>query len=67
MPNPDVDDVQQPLINPEPNSPPRHSYSSDSHDHGIADTDESVLGTPGLFIWALTFSAGVSGLLFGYE
>lgn len=29
--------------------------------------DESTLGAPGLFIWALTFSAGVSGLLFGYE
>ncbi|KAF2142357.1 uncharacterized protein K452DRAFT_297661 [Aplosporella prunicola CBS 121167] len=29
--------------------------------------DESALAAPGLFIWALTFSAGVSGLLFGYD
>jgi len=67
MPELGEDDVQQPLIWPEPNSPPHNSYSSDSHDHGIADADENALGTPGLFIWTLTFSAGVSGLLFGYE
>jgi len=29
--------------------------------------DESALVSPGLFIWALTICAGVSGLLFGYE
>lgn len=27
----------------------------------------SAEGLGGLFIWALTFSAGISGLLFGYE
>jgi hypothetical protein len=34
-----------------------------------AHAEESTLGdaSPGLFIWVLTFSAGVSGLLFGYE
>lgn len=35
--------------------------SSDDH------VDESKIKAPGLFIWALTFAAGVSGLLFGYE
>lgn len=29
--------------------------------------DESALVRPGRFIWVLTFCAGVSGLLFGYE
>jgi len=67
MPDPGEDDVQQPLISSDPNKPSRGSYSTDSHDRHIADADESALGTPGLFIWALTFSAGVSGLLFGYE
>lgn len=67
MPDPGEDDAQQPLISEEPNNSPRRSYSSDSHDHDVTDADESAMGTPGLFIWALTFSAGVSGLLFGYE
>jgi hypothetical protein len=34
------------------------------HEH---DVDELALQSPGLFIWILTLSAGVSGLLFGYE
>ena len=28
---------------------------------------ESQSTTPSAFIWALTFSAGISGLVFGYE
>lgn len=28
---------------------------------------ESDLSTPNRFIWALTLTAGISGLLFGYE
>lgn len=28
---------------------------------------ESDLKSPNAFIWALTFTAGLSGLLFGYE
>lgn len=44
---------------------PRYDVSSS---HARPDiVDESILGSPGWFIWALTFSAGVSGLLFGYE
>lgn len=29
--------------------------------------EESDLLTPNCFIWALTLTAGISGLLFGYE
>ncbi|KAF2085994.1 general substrate transporter [Saccharata proteae CBS 121410] len=32
-----------------------------------SQVDESALETPSTFIWALTFCAGVSGLLFGYD
>lgn len=32
--------------------------------HGVQERD---LTSPSRFIWALTFSAGISGLLFGYE
>ena len=28
---------------------------------------ESEVISPSLFIWALTFTAGISGILFGYE
>ena len=28
---------------------------------------EQALTSPSSFIWALTFAAGISGLLFGYE
>jgi hypothetical protein len=33
----------------------------------VADTNEGGVESLGLFIWILTFCAGVSGLLFGYE
>lgn len=32
-----------------------------------ADSDESALTKPNFFVWSLTLSAGLSGLLFGYE
>lgn len=34
---------------------------------GIAYSQESESASPSAFIWALTFAAGISGLLFGYE
>lgn len=34
---------------------------------GNGDLREQDLTSPSWFIWALTFSAGISGLLFGYE
>ncbi|KAF2471638.1 general substrate transporter, partial [Lindgomyces ingoldianus] len=45
----------------------RQSFGErDAHDEA-PDVDESALGSPGAFIWILTFCAGVSGLLFGYD
>lgn len=45
--------------------------SHTSPDHDDNDPDESLASeleySGGWFIWALTFSAGISGLLFGYE
>lgn len=38
---------------------------SHNHDDEIAASELTYSG--GWFIWALTFSAGISGLLFGYE
>ena len=35
--------------------------------HGEAEDEEEQVVSLGWFIWILTFSAGVSGLLFGYE
>ncbi|KAI1780969.1 general substrate transporter [Hypoxylon cercidicola] len=40
-----------------------HSELADAEDVGI----EWPAGQPGLFIWLLTLSAGISGLLFGYD
>lgn len=44
----------------------------DGFDHEYAATNESsteelIFDSPSWFVWSLTFSAGVSGLLFGYE
>lgn len=47
--------------------------SDESHGDRYHDTEDEVLPAPipatsdGWFIWFLTFSAGISGLLFGYE
>lgn len=38
-----------------------------SGDASHESPDVSPEGLGGLFIWALTFAAGISGLLFGYE
>ncbi|KAF2710621.1 general substrate transporter [Pleomassaria siparia CBS 279.74] len=42
------------------------SEAQDERDEALV-IDESVLAIPGLFIWTLTFCAGVSGFLFGYD
>jgi SP family myo-inositol transporter-like MFS transporter 13 len=42
----------------------------DDNPHLAADSQTLILDlrdSGSLFIWALTFSAGISGLLFGYE
>ncbi|KAI1815698.1 putative MFS myo-inositol transporter [Poronia punctata] len=38
------------------------------HDHeSISDADKTQVGRLGSFVWLLTLSAGISGLLFGYD
>ncbi|KAI0425711.1 putative MFS myo-inositol transporter [Xylaria sp. FL1042] len=39
----------------------------DEHDPQISDGDKKHAGGLGYFIWLLTLSAGISGLLFGYD
>jgi SP family myo-inositol transporter-like MFS transporter 13 len=55
-----ADTAAEPLIADRPAVP--RNDREDGHDE-----DESALVRPGRFIWVLTFCAGVSGLLFGYE
>ena len=43
------------------------TLNHDEHDEESSDSTESALRRPSLFIWTLTFTAGISGLLFGYE
>lgn len=43
-------------------------YEEDHDDHyGPEIVEPGLSSSGGWFIWALTFSAGISGLLFGYE
>ncbi|KAI4870635.1 general substrate transporter [Hypoxylon rubiginosum] len=57
--------VEAPLISHREDRLDDDSYSdhSDADDVGV----EWPAGRPGLFIWLLTLSAGISGLLFGYD
>lgn len=59
-----VDTAAEPLIGPD--DVPRDDGADIDVDADV-DVDESALVKPGRFIWVLTFCAGVSGLLFGYE
>ncbi|PSN68591.1 hypothetical protein BS50DRAFT_632502 [Corynespora cassiicola Philippines] len=60
------DTAAEPLI-----SNAREFPNEDAHARSEGDDDEdgreSALVSPGAFIWGLTFCAGVSGLLFGYD
>ena len=38
-----------------------------SHYDARPSSQENELTAPNAFVWALTFAAGISGLLFGYE
>jgi SP family myo-inositol transporter-like MFS transporter 13 len=51
-------DADQPLLANDSNNRDDVLYES---------SDVSAEGIGSLFIWALTFAAGISGLLFGYE
>jgi SP family myo-inositol transporter-like MFS transporter 13 len=47
----------------QPGEDDRHSEEADVPD--VSLLLEKNVGQPGLFVWLLTFSAGISGLLFG--
>lgn len=55
----DEEAANAPLMQEDENEAP--DYCEVSH------SQESELTSPSAFIWALTFTAGISGLLFGYE
>jgi SP family myo-inositol transporter-like MFS transporter 13 len=57
-----ADTAAEPLISNERGSSEEHEDNDEE-----LQVQESALVSPGLFIWTLTFCAGVSGLLFGYE
>ncbi|KAK4120842.1 general substrate transporter [Parathielavia appendiculata] len=62
-----MDSVEEPLISRRPSpagDPARHN---DSHDAAGAYEYFTTSSSPSLFIYLLTFSAGISGLLFGYD
>jgi SP family myo-inositol transporter-like MFS transporter 13 len=57
-----ADTADQPLMGHQPDDD-RHSDEGDAPD--VSRLLEKNLGQPGLFVWLLTLSAGISGLLFG--
>ncbi|RKU47339.1 hypothetical protein DL546_004508 [Coniochaeta pulveracea] len=57
-----MDSQQEPLINSSGDYVPDLDAGSEVDHNGKASLKQS----PGLFIWLLTLSAGISGLLFGY-
>lgn len=61
----EADGAHEPLIRPISPRP----EDDDDLDTQQRDRQEEERGfeVPGVFIWILTFCAGVSGLLFGYE
>ncbi|KAF3765883.1 general substrate transporter [Cryphonectria parasitica EP155] len=64
-----MDSLQAPLIsNRDPDD--RDDNLDDVLDSGISAADgssQAEKSSPSLFVWLLTFSAGISGLLFGYD
>jgi SP family myo-inositol transporter-like MFS transporter 13 len=64
-----TDAATEPLISHSPGVPDdaRDHYNHEEEEVDEYEVDESKLVSPGLFIWALTICAGVSGLLFGFE
>lgn len=59
----------QPLINAPHDRPSEDDEGAAAWSDSEQDLDvlEASIEKPGLFVWALTIAAGVSGLLFGYE
>lgn len=61
------DGAHEPLIrtvSPRPEEPAEDAYNTAER---ARQDEERSFQVPGIFIWILTFCAGVSGLLFGYE
>ncbi|PBP21352.1 hypothetical protein BUE80_DR007920 [Diplocarpon rosae] len=54
-----ADSAEEPLI--------RHESANDVDLSDVSLLLEKNLRNPGIFVWLLTFSAGLSGLLFGYD
>jgi hypothetical protein len=54
-----IDDAAEPLIAPE--------RTSSEHDIEEENDIGALKVAPGLFVWTLTLTAALSGLLFGYE
>jgi SP family myo-inositol transporter-like MFS transporter 13 len=59
----EADGAHEPLIRP--TSPRAEEDERDTERD--RQEEERSFEVPGAFIWVLTFCAGVSGLLFGYE
>ena len=59
-----ADTADQPLMGQQPDDDDRHS-SDEIDSPSVSRLLEKNLGQPGLFVWLLTLSAGISGLLFG--
>ncbi|KAE9961199.1 hypothetical protein EG328_004930 [Venturia inaequalis] len=61
------DGAHEPLIRPV--SPRPEDAEEDAYNTAERDRQDEERGfdVPGIFIWVLTFCAGVSGLLFGYD
>jgi SP family myo-inositol transporter-like MFS transporter 13 len=54
---------EEPLMRHEPENEDETPHDIDTND--VSLLLEKNLKNPGLFVWLLTFSAGISGLLFG--
>ena len=56
-------DVEEPLMRHEPSNDEEEGRDVDLSD--VSLLLEKNVRNPGVFVWLLTFSAGISGLLFG--
>ncbi|KAG4031686.1 hypothetical protein MFRU_008g00500 [Monilinia fructicola] len=57
--------AEEPLLSNQPRD--ERDGEQDEEDEVVSLLLEKNLRNPGLFVWLLTFSAGISGLLFGYD
>lgn len=55
--------AEEPLLSNQPRD--ERDGEQDEEDEVVSLLLEKNLRNPGLFVWLLTFSAGISGLLFG--